>query len=347
MPHHRPADAMTYPRFQGIRTFMRLPHLADPGRWPEADLAVAGVPFDSSGTYRVGARFGPSGIRQESMLLRPYHPELAIDVHEHLSMIDAGDLPVTPGYLPESHAQIEEAAGHLLDAGPVPLFLGGDHSVSLPLLRAVAKRHGPVGLVHLDAHGDLWPGYFGGKDTHGTPFRRAVEEGLIDPGRSVQVGLRGPVYGPEDVGLPAELGLLAISMDEWHEDGSDRTAERIRRRVGATPERRKRQSGTRDDLAPLYLSFDIDVFDPVYAPGTGTPEVGGATGRQALRLLRRLAGLPFVGFDLVEVMPGYDSGAVTQLLAANVAYEMIALAAVAVRDRHAAGPEALRHEAAS
>ncbi|MEX2502503.1 MAG: agmatinase [Trueperaceae bacterium] len=322
-PHHRPADAMVHPRFEGIRTFMRLPHLSDPHRWSEADLAIVGVPFDSSGTYRVGARFGPSGIRHESMLLRPYHPELRVDVHERLSMIDAGDLPVTPGYLPESHAQITEGAGTVLDAGVVPIFLGGDHSVSLPLLRAVAQRHGPVGLVHLDAHADLWPGYFGGKDTHGTPFRRAVEENLIDPARSVQVGLRGPVYGPGDMSLPEELGLAAISADRWHRVGTDAVIQEVRERIGADADGRT--------PGPTYLSFDIDVLDPVYAPGTGTPEVGGTTGVQALQLLRGLAGVRFCAYDLVEVMPAYDAGAVTQLLAANLAYEMIALSAVATQ----------------
>ncbi len=317
MTHHRPVDALVYPRFEGIRTFMRLPHLAGTERLAEADVAVIGVPFDTGATYRVGARFGPAGIRQESMLLRPYHPELGVDVHAELSLVDAGDLPVTPGYLPESHAQIEEAARAVLATGVTPLFLGGDHSISLALLRALAARHGPVGLLQLDAHGDLWPGYFGGKDTHGTPFRRALEEGLIDPGRSVQVGLRGPVYGADDVTLPERLGMAAISADALHRHGIETALERVRERLSAD--------------GPRYLSLDIDVLDPVYAPGTGTPEVGGLSSVQLLQLLRGLAGLEFVGFDLVEVMPAYDVGALTQLLAANLAYELIALAAVAKR----------------
>jgi len=309
-PHHGPVDAMVYPRFEGIRTFMRLPHVTD---LAGVDLAVVGVPFDTGGTYRVGARFGPSGIRQESMLLRPYHAEHDVDVVETLSLVDYGDLPVTPGYLPESHAQIAGAAGALLDAGVVPVFLGGDHSVSLPLLRAVAKRHGPVGLVHFDAHNDLWHSYFGGKDTHGTPFRRAVEEGLLDVGRSIQVGLRGSLYGPDDVSISESLGLAMIRAPEMHRLGVPAVLERIRARA---------------EGGPLYLSFDIDFLDPVYAPGTGTPEVGGATGLQALELLRGLVGLPFVAFDLVEVMPPYDVGGLTALLAANLTYEMIALEAV-------------------
>ncbi len=314
MPHHRPLDAMIYPRFEGVRTFMRAPLLTEPERLGEADLAVVGVPFDSAGTYRVGARFGPSGIRQESMLLRPYHPELEVDVHEQLSIVDAGDLPITPGYLPESQAQIREGADRVLEAGLTPLFLGGDHSVSLPLLRAVAARHGPVALLHVDAHCDLWDGYYGGKDTHGTPFRRALEEGLFDPARSVQVGLRGSLYGPADAALPASLGLEAISADTLHRTGIDAALELIRHSVGGA--------------GPRYLSFDIDAIDPAYAPGTGTPEVGGLTSVQALQLLRGLAGLEFVAFDLVEVMPAYDVGTLTQLLAANLAYEMIALVAL-------------------
>lgn len=310
-PRHRPVDAMVYPRFEGIRTFMRLPHVTD---LADVDAAIVGVPFDTGGTYRVGARFGPSGIRQESMLLRPYNPELGVNLSDRLSIVDYGDLPITPGYLPESHAQIAEGAGEVIGAGVTPVFLGGDHSVSLPLLRAVAERHGPVGLVHFDAHNDLWHSYFGGKDTHGTPFRRAVEEGLLDVDRSIQVGLRGSLYGPEDVDMTEKLGMAMIRGTEMHRLGVPAVVERIRERAGT---------------GPLYLSFDIDVLDPVYAPGTGTPEVGGATGLQALEMLRGLAGLRFAGFDLVEVMPPYDVGGVTALLAANLAYEMLSLVAVA------------------
>lgn len=312
-PPYAPLDAMVFPRFEGIRTFMRLPHVTD---LEGVDLAIVGAPFDTGGTYRVGARFGPSGIRNESLLLRPYNPEVQVNLFEHLSAVDYGDLPVTPGYLPESHAQITEAARPLFDAGVTPIFLGGDHSVSLPLLRAVAAHFGPVGLVHFDAHNDLWHGYFGGKDTHGTPFRRAVEEGLLDVGRSIQVGIRGSLYGPEDSSITEELGLGLITGPAMHRLGVPAVIERIRERAGE---------------GPLYLSFDIDFLDPVYAPGTGTPEVGGATGVQALELLRGLAGLNFVAYDLVEVMPPYDSAGVTSLLAANLVYEMMSLAAVSKR----------------
>ncbi len=315
-PPYQPADAMVYPRFEGIRTFMRLPHVTD---LTGVNLAVVGVPFDTGATYRVGARFGPSGIRQESMLLRPYHTEHKVNLFEHLSAVDYGDLPVTPGYLPESHAQITHSAAALFEAGVTPIFLGGDHSVSLPLLRAVNAQYGPVGLVHFDAHNDLWHGYFGGKDTHGTPFARAVEEGLLDVSRSTQVGIRGSLYGPEDVAITEEKGLALVTGPDLHRRGVASVLEQIRARAG---------------MGPLYLTFDIDFLDPVYAPGTGTPEVGGATAVQALDLLRGLAGLSFVAYDLVEVMPTYDPAGITSLLAANLVHEMMALAAINVRDGH-------------
>lgn len=308
-PRYRPPDAMVYPRFEGIRTFMRLPHITD---LTGVDAAIVGVPFDTGGTYRVGARFGPSGIRQESMLLRPYNPELGVDLFEVMSIVDYGDLPVTPGYLPESHAQIQAGAADLVRAGVTPFFLGGDHSVSLPLLRAVTKRYGPVGLIHFDAHSDLWEGYFGGKDTHGTPFCRATEEGLIDVSRSIQVGLRGSLYSPADHALSQTLGFEMVTGPDLHRLGTEAVLHRIRARTG---------------IGPLYLSFDIDFIDPTFAPGTGTPEVGGATSVQALELLRGLAGLDMVAYDLVEVMPPYDVGATTCLLAANLIHEMLALEA--------------------
>jgi agmatinase len=301
---------MVYPRFAGLRSFMRLPVTQD---LTEVDAAIVGVPFDTGGTYRVGARFGPSGIRQESMLLRPYNPALAVNIFEQLSVIDYGDLPVTPGYFAESNQQIAAGASAIIAAGVTPIFLGGDHSVSWPLLRAAAGRYGPLALVHFDAHSDLWPGYFGGKDTHGTPFRRAIEEQLIDPARSVQVGLRGSLYAAEDAGLTEALGLMLISGLELHTFSLSEALRRIHARVGS---------------GPTYLSFDIDFIDPTFAPGTGTPEVGGFSSAQAQALLRGLASIAFVAFDLVEVMPPYDVGATTCLLAANLVYEMLSLVAV-------------------
>jgi agmatinase len=249
------------------------------------------------------------------MLLRPYHPEQHIAIFEHCAGVDYGDLPVTPGYLPESHRQIEEGAKALFEAGVIPIFLGGDHSVSLPLLRAAVASHGPVALIQFDSHGDLWHSYFGGKDTHGTPFRRAVEEGLLDTARSCQIGLRGSVYGEEDIEMSREL-FEVVTAVELHEIGVKETLGRIQKRVGQDP---------------VYVTFDIDFVDPAFAPGTGTPEVGGFTGAQCLQLLRGLTGLHFIGFDVVEVMPAYDPANLTSLLAANLVYEFMALIALQKR----------------
>src|SRR5690349_24639319 len=299
--HYRPVDAMVYPRYSGIRTFMRLPHVTDLGG---VDVAIVGVPFDTGGTYRVGARFGPEGIRKESMLLRPYNPALDIAIFDVCSGVDYGDLPTIPGYLPESHSAIAEGAATVFASGATPIFLGGDHSISLPLLRAAAGRYGPVALVHFDSHSDLWSGYFGGKDTHGTPFRRACEEGLIDTARSSQIGLRGPAFDENDLHLTTDFGMQMITGPEMHDIGMAETIRRVRQRVGT---------------GPVYLTFDIDFVDPAYAPGTGTPEVGGFTSAQCLQLVRGLAGVNFIGFDMVEVLPAYDPpGGVTCLLAANL-----------------------------
>lgn len=315
-PKYQPADSMKSPRFSGVRTFARLPHETG---LESVDLAVVGVPFDTGGTYRVGARFGPEAIRSASALLRPYHPVLEVDVFATLSCIDFGDLDVVPGYLPEAHAQITEGATPLMAAGVVPIFLGGDHSVSLPLLRAAAAVHGPLALVHFDSHSDLWHGYYGGKDTHGTPFRRAVEEGLVDVERSIQVGLRGSVYDAADATMTTEVGMDLITGPELHATGMASACERIRQRVGD---------------AAVYVTFDIDFVDPAYAPGTGTPEVGGFTGYDSLELVRGLRGLDVRAYDLVEVMPMYDPAGVTSLLAANLAHEFMALTAL----RRRSGP---------
>jgi agmatinase len=288
---------------------MRLPHVIDLGG---VDFAIVGVPFDTGGTYRVGARFGPEGIRKESMLLRPYNPALDIAIFDVCSGVDYGDLPTIPGYLPESHSAIAEGAAAVFASGATPIFLGGDHSISLPLLRAAAARYGPVALVHFDAHSDLWHGYFGGKDTHGTPFRRALEEQLIDVGRSSQIGLRGSLYDAGDLRMSYDAGFLVVTGPELHEQGIPKTIEKALARVAD---------------GPAYLTFDIDFVDPAYAPGTGTPEVGGFSGAQCLQLIRGLAGVNFIGFDLVEVMPSYDPAGVTSLLAANLAYEFISLVA--------------------
>ena len=311
---YQPVDAMVYPRFEGIRTFMRLPHVAE---LKGVDFTIVGVPFDTGATFRVGARFGPSGIRENSLLLRPYNPAQDIEIFEYCSGVDHGDLPITPGYLPESHVQIRQGAARVFDAGVIPIFLGGDHSVSLPILRAVKEKYGPVALIQFDSHSDLWHGYFGDKDTHGTPIRRALEENLIDPSRSSQIGLRGPLYDRADFDMSQEAGLLAIPGPQLHQMGTDEAISRVKGRAGK---------------GPAYLTFDIDFVDPTYAPGTGTPEVGGFTGYESQALLRGLTEIDFIGYDLVEVMPTYDPANITSLLAANLIYEFMSLIALRRRE---------------
>ncbi len=305
----KPVDALKIPRFAGPLTFARLPYRED---LAGVDLAVLGVPFDGGTTFRPGPRFGPRKVREASVLLRTYNPALRVNPFDLVSVVDGGDLPVVPTYLEDTFARVEAALKPILELGVVPLCIGGDHSVTLPILRAVAARHGPVALVHIDAHTDLWDEYYGRRYSHGTTFRRALEEGLIRPEASVQVGMHGPVFDAEDYELPRRLGLLMVPLTEIDAYGIDEAVRVIRRRV----------------QGPTYLSFDIDVVDPAFAPGTGTPEAGGLTPREVLRLVRGLAGLPFVGFDLVEVSPPYDQGDITALLAANIAYEFICLAAL-------------------
>ena len=310
MNKYKPLDAMEYPRFEGIRTFMRLPHITD---FQDVDFLIAGVPFDTGGTFRVGARFGPSGIRENSLLLRPYNPAQEIEIFDYCNGIDFGDLPIVPGYLAESHKMIKDNASEIFQAEATPVFIGGDHSISLPILRAAKEKFGPVSLVHFDAHSDLWHGYFDKKDTHGTPFRRALEENLIDPSSSCQIGLRGSLYDKKDSTMSEDEGLLCITGPELHNIGIKNAIKLVKKRVGNNP---------------AYLTFDIDFLDPAYAPGTGTPEAGGFTGYEAMMFIRGLKDINFIGYDLVEVMPGYDPTQMTCLLAANIIYEFISLIAL-------------------
>jgi agmatinase len=314
-PRFQPPDASVAPRYTGLRTFARLPHVELPHA--DVDVAVIGVPFDTATSFRTGARFGPEAIRSASTLLRPYHPPLDINVFRTISAVDGGDLAITPGNAVRTAEQIHAGLTPVLEAGIVPLVLGGDHSIVLGELRAQAAAHGPVGLVLLDAHADTWDQYYGERYFHGTPFRRAVEEGLLDPSRSLLAGMRGPLYDAADVTQPSEMGFQVIPGDELQAMGPERYGQRVRDRIGD---------------GPVYMSFDIDVLDPAFAPGTGTPEVTGLYPREALAFLRALAGIEFTGYDLVEVSPPYDSpGQVTALHAAAVAYEMLALLAVARR----------------
>ncbi|QIN77831.1 agmatinase [Rubrobacter marinus] len=315
MTRYEPADSFETPRFSGVRTFMRLPNNGD---LANADAAIVGAPFDTGASFRVGARFGPEGIRSLSHLLRPYNPSQGLQIFEHLSVIDYGDVPVVPGFIEESYGSIEAGLAPIHEAGVVPVVLGGDHSIALPELRAAAAVHGPVALVQFDSHADTWDAYFGKKYNHGTVFRRAVEEGLLDPARSIQVGMRGSLYEPGDLEASRDLGFDLVTTDGVRELGVPETVSRIRERAGD---------------GPVYVSFDVDFVDPAYAPGTGTPEVGGFTSREAQVFLRELSGVDLVGGDVVEVYPTYDGpGGVTSLLAANVAYEMLSLVAVRKRD---------------
>jgi agmatinase len=310
-PHHRPLDAKEIPRFAGIRTFMRAPYTTD---LTGVDAAVYGIPFDTATSFRAGTRYGPEGIRSASALLRPYNPALDVNVVETLSVVDYGDVPVSPGDTERTYRQIEEALAPLLDAGVFPLALGGDHSITLAELRPLARRHGPLALVQLDAHGDTWDEYFGQRFFHGTTFLRALEEELIEPASSVQAGLRGSLYGPDDIDSARELGFTVLSCDELRELGPAGYGDLVRQRVGARP---------------VFLSFDIDVLDPAFAPGTGTPEVGGLSTAEALSFLRALRGIEVAGADVVEVSPPYDGpGQQTALAAANVAYELLSLRAL-------------------
>jgi len=279
------------------------------------DAAVVGVPFDTATSNRPGARFGPEAIRAASISLRPYHPALDIDVFASLSLVDWGDLEVIPGNAERTANQIAAGLGPLVESGVVPVVLGGDHSIVLGELRAHAERHGPLALVLLDAHADTWDEYYGERYFHGTPFRRAVEEGLLAPERSLMAGMRGPLYSASDLADARELGFDLIGGDELRRMEPADYGRRVRDRVGE---------------APAFFSFDVDVIDPAFAPATGTPEVAGLFPHEALALIRSLAGMRFIGFDVVEVAPPYDTRAqTTAALAAAIAYEFLALTALA------------------
>lgn len=303
-----PPDAFRSPRFAQIATFMRLPHTRDV---TGVDVAILGIPFDGGVSYRSGARFGPREIRAQSALIRPYHPVLRTSPFARLRVADCGDVDTNPLDILDTYARVEEAVGAVLRAGAVPACVGGDHSVSLPILRAVARHHGPVALLHVDSHQDMWDEYFGNRYFHGTPFRRALEEALYDPRAAVQVGVRGPVYSADDFSFAAEHGVTVVRAEEIHARGIAPVLDRVAHLRG-----RK-----------LYVSFDVDAVDPAFAPGTGTPEVGGLSSAQVLELLRGLVGLDIVGFDIVEVSPPYDHGGITALLAATVLFELVSVIA--------------------
>ncbi len=290
---------------------MRAPHVTE---LVGVDAAVYGIPFDTATSYRSGARFGPEAIRSASALIRPYHAVHDVNVVDALSIVDYGDLPVSPGDTERTYGQVEEGLAPLVDAGVFPVALGGDHSITLAELRVLAKRHGPLALVQLDAHADTWEAYFGQKYFHGTTFKRAVEEGLLDAAASVQAGMRGSVYAASDLGMARELGFTVIESEELRALGSERYGELVKDKAGERP---------------VFLSFDIDFLDPAFAPGTGTPEVAGFSSAESLAFLRSLRGINLVGCDVVEVAPAYDgAGQATALVAANVVFELLALRAL-------------------
>jgi agmatinase len=310
MDRPQPRDPFVSPRFGQIATFMLLPVADSPAG---LDVALLGIPYDGGVSYRPGARFGPRAVREQSSLIRPWNPVLKVHPFQRLRVADCGDVDVVPISIERTFQRIEQTLDGVVAAGAVPLAVGGDHSVTLPILRSLARRHGRLGVVHFDAHPDTWDEYFGSKYFHGTPFRRAVEEGLIDPSRMIQVGIRGPLYGSDDFAFHDQHGIEVIRIETVKERGVDWVAGRLARLRGG----------------PLYCSFDIDAVDPAYAPATGTPEVGGLTSYEALVLVRALAGLGLVGADVVEVSPPWDGpGQVTSLLAANLMFELVSVMAL-------------------
>jgi agmatinase len=316
-------SATQSPRFSGIRTFMRLPYEASPEAG--AEVAVIGIPFDTAASFRPGARFGPSGIRDMSVLLRPSNQHHQVNALEALRVVDAGDVLAIPGDIQRTYDAIAERWASVAAAGVVPIGLGGDHSVTLGELRGITRVTGPLALVHVDAHCDTWDNYWGLRYTHGTPFRRAMEEGLLLPGRSIQVGIRGSEYAPGDLDGSRALGFEVLTSEQILAKRPEEVARLVRERVGESP---------------CFLTFDVDFFDPAFAPGTGTPEAGGPPSWFGIQLVQHLVGLDIRGFDVVEVSPPYDAGSVTALLGATLAFEFLGLLAVTARSPDASRPSA-------
>ena len=312
----QPISGTVVPRFAGPSTFARLPELRDVSH---CDVAIVGIPFDAGTSYRPGARFGPQAIRQASRHLRTqYHPAYDTEPFAEQQVADAGDIACNPYNIEKAVVEIQKAATELLGKVDRIISLGGDHTIALPLLRAVNHYHGPVALVHFDAHLDTWDTYYGAPYTHGTPFRRAAEEKLFLESASMHVGIRGPLYSREDLKNDEELGFKVIHCDEFQSEGIDHVVKRIRDRVGDNP---------------MYLSIDIDVLDPAHAPGTGTPEIAGMTTRELVGVLRGLAGLNIISADVVEVSPAYDHAELTSLSAATTVFEITNLFAYSKKQK--------------
>jgi guanidinobutyrase / D-arginase len=280
-----PVDATAVPRYAGPATFARLPRIDEV---EHVDVALVGMPFDSGVSYRPGARFGPGHIRASSRLLRPYHPGLDVSPFAAQQVADVGDLAINPFDIQDAIRAIERGADELRERDATLLSIGGDHTIALPLLRSLHRRHGRIAVLHFDAHLDTWDTYFGAPYTHGTAFRRASEEGLLDPEHCLHVGIRGPLYCDKDLTEDGVLGFQVVGSDDYQVEGVAVVVERMRARLGDVP---------------VYVSVDIDVLDPAHAPGTGTPEAGGLTSRELLHTLRGLVGADVVGADIVEVAP--------------------------------------------
>ena len=302
-------DATVVPRFAGVATFARLPRIDEVGK---ADIAVVGIPFDAGTSYRPGARFGPSHIRESSRLLRPYNPAQDASPFALAQVVDAGDIAVNPFNIEQAVEQIEAGFDELLSDGKKLVTLGGDHTIAYPILKSLHKKHGPITVIHFDAHLDTWDTYFGAPLTHGTPFRRASEEGLIDLSSCMHVGIRGPLYSETDLSDDKRLGFEVVTSIDMDAVGVPGIIEQIRRRVGNKP---------------VYVSIDVDVLDPAFAPGTGTPEMGGLSSREVLALIRSLDAVNLIGADIVEVSPQYDNAQITGFAAAHMAYELITIMA--------------------
>jgi len=298
-------DATQMPRYGGIATFAHLPQLSEVS---DVDVAIVGVPFDTGVSYRPGARFGPNHVRESSRLLRPYNPAANVSPFATQQVVDAGDIAANPFDIEEAISSIHKSYDQLSERAKKIVTIGGDHTITLPILRSLKAKHGPISVVHFDAHLDTWDSYFGADYTHGTTFRRASEEGLLDPEGCMHIGIRGPLYAAKDLTDDKALGFQIFSSVEFQDLGVNAAIEKMKARVGNRP---------------VYISIDIDVLDPAHAPGTGTPEAGGLTSRELLSVLRATAGMNVIGADIVEVAPAYDHAQITGIAASHVMYELI------------------------
>ena len=308
-PFFKPVSGFDLPRFAGVPTFMRLPHVAlDAPKIKDVDIGIIGVPWDSGTTNRPGPRHGPRQLRDASTMIRAQHPVSGIRPYEKLNCADLGDVSINPADIEDSMARITSFYKKLIEKGIKPLTAGGDHLTSLPVLRALAEK-APLGMIHFDSHTDLFHSYFDGTMfTHGTPFRRAVEENLLDPKRVIQIGIRGTQYDSEDIDFANSVGIRVIKIDEFFDRGIQDVMAEAREIVGENE---------------TYISYDIDFIDPAFAPGTGTPEVGGPNSYEALKVVRELAGVKIVGADMVEVSPPFDPSSNTAFLGVSVMFELL------------------------